>query len=61
VADESTVEGDQEVPEMIIQPGEGRMLPGPEIVTLKLTAAQTNGSIGVLEHMMQNQREAGHG
>jgi mannose-6-phosphate isomerase-like protein (cupin superfamily) len=49
VADESRVEGDQEVLEMIIQSGEGRTLPGPEIITLKLTAAQTDGSIGVLE------------
>jgi quercetin dioxygenase-like cupin family protein len=34
---------------VILPPGEGRTLPGAEVITMKLTSEETNGSIGVLE------------
>lgn len=34
---------------IILGPGEGRAIPGPEGLTLKASGDQTNGSIGVLE------------
>ena len=34
---------------IILQPGEGRMLPGPEGITLKATADETGGSLGFFE------------
>ena len=34
---------------MIVHPGEGQALPGPETIVLKLTGEETGGSIGLLE------------
>jgi len=48
---EPTTRRDQEaVPGAVVRgPGEGQVLPGPEGLTLKLTAEDTGGSIGFLE------------
>jgi quercetin dioxygenase-like cupin family protein len=34
---------------IVVPPGGGRLVPGREVLTLKLTGEQTRGSIGVLE------------
>jgi mannose-6-phosphate isomerase-like protein (cupin superfamily) len=36
-------------PVIVLGPGEGRVIPGPEGLTLKASAEQTGGSIGFLE------------
>jgi mannose-6-phosphate isomerase-like protein (cupin superfamily) len=34
---------------IVLGPGEGRVIPGPEALTVKATAADTGGAVGVLE------------
>ncbi|HEX7100669.1 MAG TPA: cupin domain-containing protein [Acidimicrobiia bacterium] len=34
---------------VVLRPGEGTRIPGPEGLTLKLTSEQSNGAVGVLE------------
>ena len=42
--------GARQAPEIIVLgPGDGRVVPGPEGITLKATAEQTNGSVGFFE------------